>query len=353
MRKTIAFIIVMAVVMSIHVYGKESELAVYLPRAGELPGWAATAEPEYAEGEDLFSLINGGAEVYHEYGFKQTITQGFKSKSGKSFNLEIYEMRDPAAAYGVYTFKTGDSGKPVPVDGEGLLEDYYLNFRKGNFLVTVIGFDSEAETITAIIAAAKVVASKMKTDRSTPELVRMLPDKLEKPLNPNSIKYLKGNLGLFNNYSFDSRDIFNLKEGVIGNYGDSKLYIFKYRDAAECGKWFEFAAKNLETNNRFKDFKRGGGGVSMMDEKGTAFYIEHHAHYIFIAQGKKAKEMVKRLLNLLSKRSDPVDGFDVVGDDFSFAQVQVFGEAGGFDPVGPFISQYEVQDIAENSFLSH
>lgn len=288
MKKIIPFIVLL--VMGIYIYGSESALTVYLPRAGELPGWDAAAEPEYAEGEDLFLLINGGAEVYHEYGFKRTVSQGFKSKNGKSFNLEIYEMRDPAAAYGVYTFKTGDSGKPVPVDGEGLLEDYYLNFRKGNFLVTVIGFDSEAETISGIIAAAKVVAAKIKTDRSRPELVRMLPDKPGSPLKPNGIKYIKGNLGLFNTYEFDSRNIFNLQEGVIGDYGDFKLFIFKYRSAAECGKWFEFAAKSLETNNRFRDFKPAGVAFSMMDEKCTAFYIASHDRCIFIVQGKKAEE---------------------------------------------------------------
>lgn len=296
MRKIISFIILIALSIGIHIYGKESDLTVYLPGAGELPGWAASAEPEYAEGDDLFLLINGGAEVYHEYGFKQTVTQGFKSKNGKSFNLEIYEMRDPAAAYGVYTFKTGDSGQPVPIDGEGLLEDYYLNFRKGNFVVTVIGFDSEAETMNGIVAAAKVVAAKMKTDRSIPELVRMLPGKLETPLKINGIKYLKGNLGLFNNYDFNSRNIFNLKEGVIGDYGDFKLFIFKYHDEAESRKWFEFAAKHLENNTRFKDFNMDGGGFSIIDEKGTAFYLESHHRYIFIVQGKKtekAKEIIR------------------------------------------------------------
>jgi len=294
MRKTISFIVLL--VMGIQIYCSEKALEVYLPRAGELPGWEAAAEPDYAGGDDLYLLINGGAEVYHEYGFKQTITQGFKSKNGKSFNLEIYEMKDPAAAYGIYTFKTGDSGKPVPVDGEGLLEDYYLNFRKGNFLVTVIGFDSEAETINGIVAAAGVVASKMKTDRSKPELVGMLPDKVDTPLKPNGIKYVKGNLGLFNNYEFDSKNIFNLREGVIGDYGDFKLYIFKYADAAECVKWFNFAAKHLETNNRFKDFTRGNGGYSMIDGKGTPSYIKKHDRYIFIVQGKKAEETMKRII---------------------------------------------------------
>ena len=33
--------------------------------------WSAEGEPEVYAGDDLFVYINGGAEIYHEYGFVQ------------------------------------------------------------------------------------------------------------------------------------------------------------------------------------------------------------------------------------------------------------------------------------------
>jgi hypothetical protein len=130
-----------------------------------------------------------------------------KKKETLQFNLEIYEMQSPEAAFGIYTFKTGDSGKAIDVGNEGLLEDYYLNSRKGNFLVTVIGFDAKEETITGITAAAKVVAAKIKGSGQRPQLVHVLPDVDSLLTKPGGVTYLKGNLALVNNYQFDSREI--------------------------------------------------------------------------------------------------------------------------------------------------
>ena len=66
-------------------------------------------------------------------------------------------MQSSAAAYGVYTFKTSSQGEKIPVGTDGFLEEYYLNFWKGPYVVTVIGFDSEKETLDAILLAARKV----------------------------------------------------------------------------------------------------------------------------------------------------------------------------------------------------
>lgn len=268
----------------------KTDMASFLPQTGELKGWEPVGTPQHMIGEDLFLLINGGAEIYHEYGFKQVIVQGFKNKNGKSFNLEIYEMQNPAAAYGIYTFKTGDEGKPLDVGNEGLLEDYYLNFWKGNVLVTIIGFDSENETMDGIKETAKVVAAKITARGQKPALIHMLPETYKNRLKPNGVTYLKGNLALFNQYEFDTGNIFGLKQGVIGDYGNFKLFVFQYEDTIECNKWLKNAAKLLKKNPRFKNVTTQDSGFSMIDEKGISFYIENDKRYIFILQGKKKEE---------------------------------------------------------------
>jgi hypothetical protein len=274
--------------MIIVVGGTYAKMPDYLPQAAELQEWEPAGTPQHVIGDDLFLLINGGAEIYHEYGFKQAITQGYKHKNQPSsgFNLEIYEMQNPAAAYGVYTFKTGDSAKPINVGNEGLLEDYYINFWKGNFVVTVIGFDSKKETLAGIIQAAKIVTAKIKETGQKPKLLRLLPKGDKYRLKPNGITYLKGNLALFNQYEFDSKDIFGLKEGVVGNYGDFRLFIFQYKDALECQKWFAHAKKYLGNNPYYKDFSIKEASFSFNDNKNTSFYIQLHKQYILIVQGK-------------------------------------------------------------------
>ena len=137
------------------------ELKNLAPRSGDVVGWAPDGEAQFAAGEDLFLLIDGGAEVYLKYGFKEALFQAYISDDGKSINLEIYEMVSPEAAHGIYTFKTGDGGNPIDVGQEGKLESYYLNFRRGNFLVTIIGLDTDVGTLEGIEKIARAVDSKL------------------------------------------------------------------------------------------------------------------------------------------------------------------------------------------------
>jgi hypothetical protein len=276
-------------VMIVLVSGAYAGMPDYLPKAAELKDWEPAGTVEYIVGDDLFLLINGGAEIYHEYGFKQAITRGYKHKNQPSlgFNLEIYEMQNPEAAYGVYTFKTGDSGKAIDVGQEGMLEDYYINFWKGNFQVTVIGFDSKKETLEGILQAAKIVSAKIKETGQKPKLLQLLPKGDKYQLKPNGITYLKGNLALFNQYEFDSKDIFGLKEGVVANYQDSRYFIFQYKDATECKKWFDTAKKYLESNPSYKDFSIKEASFSFTDNKNNPFYIQLHQQYILVIQGKE------------------------------------------------------------------
>lgn len=262
----------------------KQEFLNYLPQSGELEEWQPVGSPQKFVGENLYSLINGGAVIYYEYGFKQIITQEYVNKNEKFINVEIFEMTSPASAYGIYTFKTSYHGKQVPVGTEALLEDYYLNFWKGNFLITLTAFDSEKDVLNDLLTIAKTVNTKIEDEGQRPLLTDLL---LKENLKPFSIKYLKGYLALSNNYDFDPENIFGLKQGVIGNYGDYKIFIFKYDDKDKCLKRFKNAMKHMEDNSRFNDFTNYENDFSMIDRNGEYIYIRHYQNYIFIYLGKK------------------------------------------------------------------
>ena len=72
-------------------------LSNYLPASGEVNGWKLSDTPKNFRGDELFLMINGGADIYHEYGFRQVQTAEYVDAGGKSINLEIYEMESPAS----------------------------------------------------------------------------------------------------------------------------------------------------------------------------------------------------------------------------------------------------------------
>ena len=137
-------------------------LAALVPEDGAVPGWSRDGDLQEYVGEDLYTYIDGGAEIYQEYGFRRVVLQDFKNAAGKSVSLEIFEMETPEAAYGIFTFKRSGEGNNVPLGLGAELEDYYLNFWKGRYLVTLTGFDETSETLAGLQAVGGKVDEKIR-----------------------------------------------------------------------------------------------------------------------------------------------------------------------------------------------
>ncbi|MDM8521853.1 hypothetical protein QUF80_00630 [Desulfococcaceae bacterium HSG8] len=151
------------------IYAKNSEyksnISLYLPGSADLKNWELQGSPQKARGEDLFVLINGGAEIYLRYGFEQAVFATYKSTSGKRIHLEIFEMKAPAGASEVYARKKGDEKKETGLGDDALLADYYLIFRKDQFYVVLTGDDSEKETRDGLTEVAKYVEKRIELHR--------------------------------------------------------------------------------------------------------------------------------------------------------------------------------------------
>jgi len=249
------------------------DLSLYLPASGEIEGWDRERDLLSYMGEDLFSYINGGAEIYHEYGFEQVVVQDYNKTNERCLSVEIYEMTDPAAAYGIYSFKKSPEGFPWDRAHEGRLEGYYLNFWKGLYLVTITGFDEEEETIDGIKSIAETIATKLPAaqDIQKPRLMSLLP---QIDLVPGSEKYFKGSLGLFNSYPFSQQDIFNIKEGARGAYTEGySIYVIQYSDPQESRKRLKGIEEYLARDPRYNNMNSSDTAFSMQDDKETLLYF--------------------------------------------------------------------------------
>jgi hypothetical protein len=255
----------------------KSVLSNLPPQIGEVENWFPEGETEYAAGQDLYLLINGGAEIYYEYGFIEAVFQSYKNNDDQFINLEIYEMIDPDGAYGIYTFKTGMDGIPIEVGQGGWLESYFLNFWEGNFLITVTGLSTDARVLDGIKKIATAVDSKLDIESELPSLVNFLP---EENLKLNGITYLRGNLALFNQDIFDTKDVFGLKEGVIGKYNDYSILLFQYLNSAQSKNWYETARAYLKKGGRFQNFLDQGSQFKVNNDQNQKLTIKHHQRWI-------------------------------------------------------------------------
>lgn len=278
----------------------QENLLKYIPEDIKLDDWKRDGSPQEYRGEDLFEYIDGGAEIYHEYGFRQVIVQDYLSKTGKSISLEIFEMSSPESAYGIYTFKTSSQGEVLRVGDDALLEGYYMNFWKGNFLITLTGFDEETETVKGLKTIARAVDGKIMARGKKPHLVSMLP---QKSLLPLSVKYFRGNLGLYNAYSFFTQDVFACREGIKANYkAGYSIYIIEYESIEECQKRFINVKKNFAESSRYNSFNPINDELfRVKDRKGRLILASLYKTVILVVTGVVSQDQAENIFGSIQK----------------------------------------------------
>lgn len=258
------------------------DISVNIPGAGEIEAWEPTGIMRTFVGEDLYSLINGGAVIFYEYGFKQAVTQDYAGADGKPISLQIYQMNNPASAYGVYTLKSSTGGKDIDIGHEGMLADYYLHFWKGDLLAILMTTGSDEATQRGLVRIARAVDGKIKTEGQRPSLVDLLSIEGREVQH---IIYLRGDLALANSFPYVIDDVFNLKEGVIGDYADFKVFIFKYGNHNRSLKRYRDARDLFRNSTSFEDFADSDDGCTMVDTQGRTLHMHNYDNYIFIYVG--------------------------------------------------------------------
>lgn len=278
---------------------EEEGLRALLPTASEIDNWERYLDFEEYKGEDLFFYINGGAEIYHEYGFERVIVQDYKSPNGRSASLEIYKMSSPDSAYGMYTFKSSGKGQELNVGQECKLQDYYLNFWKGQYLVTITGFDAEKETIDGLKSIANAMDKKIRTQANAemPVICSRLP---QEDLDRQNIKYFKGNLGLVNSYPFANTDILKIQEGIKGTYSAGyDIYILEYKDAESSQRAFDSAKKDFKAAVKYQNVTTGQDRIELEDDSGIQIVVQPYRTFILIVLGTKSPERANQILKNL------------------------------------------------------
>jgi hypothetical protein len=263
--------IIVSLAFSLFLTGQSSPgvsgLRSYLLSGQEAGEWKTDGPPQEFKGEDLYLYIDGGAEIYREYGFAEVLVQEYKDREGKRLSLEIFRMTSPESAYGMYTFKRSPRGMPVSIGAEGQLDGYYLNYWRGDFLVTITGQDESPATRRGLLELARAVAGKIRGPADPALFVSELP---QSGLIKTSVRYFKGYLGFMNNYPSLGREAFRFQEGVRGDYSSgASFFILRYPNEESLRRGFPAVEHALKNDTKSRGFKSGEGfSFQVNDDRG-------------------------------------------------------------------------------------
>ena len=271
-----------------------TDLQRLLPQESELGDWKPEGAPQVFRGEDLYDYIDGGAEIYFEYGFHRVLVQDYRKRNGPLISLEVFEMAAPESAYGIYSFKAGLRGDTIELGDETRLADYYLNLWKGHFVLTLTGTQPGEEIRTGLLTMAQSVESRIKEKAVEPGLLSLLPGE---GLIPASRKYFRGPLGLYNSYSFFTADVFIFAEAIRGDYQSGySLYILGYESREESRQRFASARENFRLDPRYNAYEEAAEElISVKDNRRRMIFIQPLERYIIILVGGRSFTQAKEI----------------------------------------------------------
>ena len=192
-------------------------------------GWSAPEAPRVATHDTLFDLIDGGAELYHEYGFIRAVSWSLACPAGGSIQVELYEMAAAPAAYGVWSLM--QTGKFTRGDlGQGSLRfSYYVAFWSGPYFASVTGAQADAATQSEVDRLAAQLATVLPRDGELPAWFTGLPAQ-----NLQKRKYFRGRIGLSNIPLGEVTELFDSHEGLVATYPGCRLLLLHFRTPDEA-----------------------------------------------------------------------------------------------------------------------
>lgn len=156
--------------------------------------FSLSSAPRYFGPDNLYDLINGGAEIYVEYGLKEMVTADYRSEARKDLTVtvEVYDQGSLLGAFGrTARFLAGrvdpsDAGQGLPpaLADRGVFGGSDIIYFKDRFLVHVTLLDESAEATQESIEAtgkellpqfAEAVAAKITDDPQLPSRLKAFP----------------------------------------------------------------------------------------------------------------------------------------------------------------------------------
>ena len=164
------------------------EIETLLPADAEISAWRKNGPPAIFRKQRLFEYINGGAEIYFEYGFHQAVTQEYVNDD-KSIIVEIYEMNDSDAAFGLYSTQRDYKLPALKIGSHGTQFENHAAFWQDRFVVVVMASIPDTVSREVLNRLARQISLRIGKTDQPPKLVQHLP---KSNMIPGSQDFIKG-----------------------------------------------------------------------------------------------------------------------------------------------------------------
>ena len=140
----------------------------------EVPGWKVQEEKRVYNNGDLWELINGAADIFLSYDFRDLHIAEYTNKD-QIIRVELYRHSTPDNAFGIYTAERMPDYPQVALGSQGYKSQGILNFLAGNYYVKVMSAGSKEATENDIALVAGKVDTQLEQPVQLPVVLNYFP----------------------------------------------------------------------------------------------------------------------------------------------------------------------------------
>jgi hypothetical protein len=121
---------------------------------------ARQAKPAAFYSADLYKYLDGGAEAYLQRGLAALLHQEYRA-ADVDITADVYDMGDPARAWGMYSAERPADYHPIAMGREGYRDEGALNFQQGSYYVKLLAFGDAAKTAALLDTVARAISARI------------------------------------------------------------------------------------------------------------------------------------------------------------------------------------------------
>jgi len=208
----------------------------------EVRFWKLSEAPETYLPETLFEYINGAAEIYLIYDFRELIVAQYeKENSSSSLTAEIYDMGNGENSFGIYSVERFPDSNFLSIGNGAYVEEGALNFIVGKYYIKLLCFDCGGESDNLLKLFSQEIVKSVEDKGHLPPILGLFP---KEGLAENSEKFILRN---FMGYSF-------LHDGYIASYKLDDLefdcFIIEGKDVEDAQRMMKNYLERYAQNNQ-------------------------------------------------------------------------------------------------------
>jgi hypothetical protein len=247
-------IILIISVFSIHAPSRTNEDFPSLTRT-DLPKAKFTRTRDF-NGESLYGYINGGADLYLEYGFSVVRVTELVLKKDK-FKVEVWKMTSPEAAFGIFSVSRFRCNERPDFSTYTCLNKYQLQIYKGQYYISIINESGTPQSAENSVAIGKILAGKI--GGPSINLTGIFPDVPVETVM-NTARLMRGKLGVINGMP-ELEELFRNAEmytAITISPPQKTIISIEFMNTESFNKFIELHNRDITKMEETADSKSGG-----------------------------------------------------------------------------------------------